>query len=1234
MVCTSRGVCVHKSGRPLQCPRLGSPGVIWKIFFILHYDRTAALRNLATGMEKATLEKVQLEDVLHHLRKEGIDPHATAEEQLCYVWSLFQHSEGRLRSATQDLEDLKLKQAEEMKEVENYVTHIRNLTEEREALTTDFEKEKEQLKLEVQGLQLQREAQLKEVEEMLDREDLPEIAHSSPSEQIAYLLVERTALLEKLELADPKLESSSHEGSGLPEVHHQGDLKHARQTLEAELQQQRESTQRTRDILTKCHYEELEKEKTLRKCVERDVEEATGRLQMAHQEIRRLTDELDSKRKEQSKLELALESAQQEIKKLEENMSKYKDSDSVDLQKAKERNQSLDKEILALHSRVQTLDSERNEFVELVAKLKEEIRKYQENEKAGLLFPRQNASLEHTMQDKKNKERKCFECEADPNQHSHEMLHKRCQKAIEERECRNAELLYKLQKLEREHEDLVERNEELESILGETQCQTKEEREYFECETERLQRKISSLEAELSKVQKGTSESSQETVKKVQDFQEILKMNQEKMEILESKLSEEREWRQQLVSDLDTAQKGLKARNEELQNSESELMCLYKEIQRAAEDQDFLNATHAVLQRKNSLLKIKVLKLSRDYEQLSLLIMGEKAADKCFLSIENPFKEPMTKAQILEEQSPGTERRQFCAEVAGSNKHVAMEDEVKGDSSQKERQREERLQVSRDVHVEGPLGCSTSEEVVSLSEETSHLSDQFLQFRSSGDSTDDSSKQPPSGEASPQQQREELQQLRQDFLRIQNLCSSAERELRYERGKSSDLKQHNALLQQENTKVKAELKQVQLKLSESTKMYSSLTGKWEHCQQNIKELELEVRKQTEKTQSQNDLEEQLSQEKARFADAEKMRLELQQNLKDSLQKFSRVEVEKNQLMGKMKEARENEEKLKQHYQEEQQQRKFLDQTIQTLQQQIQFLRDRETLLEQTVVQQQLKIKEHQALLQELEDEKKISDEHLHCQKNRQKLSEQLSALQQEKETQHEKYSEFLNQFDAHVRKYNEKQLHLKAKVRRAKESFVHEVRQRDDTIKQLEHEIEIMRKQLEKGEEFHSQIIAKNETLLRENWKLLDELSVQEEVAKDSKLIITSIQNRVFFLDEENKRLQEGTLRLSQQVSLLERILRNIHSSSVEEITLSVSSGCQLFSKNLPLPPVSSFSAPGLIEPLKSLKASEEPRSEEATGSSKTSLSVSESQCSEAGYLNVASPEGRPGVRGKGKAVS
>lgn len=62
------------------------------------------------------------------------------------------------------------------------------------------------------------EAHLKEVEEMLDQEGLAEISHSSPSEQIAYLLVERATLLEKLESAERKLDSQSYTGS-LREVH-------------------------------------------------------------------------------------------------------------------------------------------------------------------------------------------------------------------------------------------------------------------------------------------------------------------------------------------------------------------------------------------------------------------------------------------------------------------------------------------------------------------------------------------------------------------------------------------------------------------------------------------------------------------------------------------------------------------------------------------------------------------------------------------------------------------------------------------------------------------------------------------------------------------------------------------------------------------------------------------------------------------------------------------------------
>lgn len=55
---------------------------------------------------------------------------------------------------------------------------------------------------------------------MLAQEDLGEIGLSSPSEQVAYLLVERATLLERLEAAERRLESQSLT-CNLREGHHQ-----------------------------------------------------------------------------------------------------------------------------------------------------------------------------------------------------------------------------------------------------------------------------------------------------------------------------------------------------------------------------------------------------------------------------------------------------------------------------------------------------------------------------------------------------------------------------------------------------------------------------------------------------------------------------------------------------------------------------------------------------------------------------------------------------------------------------------------------------------------------------------------------------------------------------------------------------------------------------------------------------------------------------------------------------
>ncbi|XP_057387477.1 coiled-coil domain-containing protein 30 isoform X2 [Balaenoptera acutorostrata] len=763
---------------------------------------------------------------------------------------------------------------EEIKEVENYANRVCNLPEENEAFSHGYEKESKQPRHEFKELQLKPEVQIKEVE-MLYEEGLSEIALSSPSEQIAHLLMERSTLLRKLERGDPKPESQRCLSSNLQKEFPQEKFEQTHQPLQREHQKHQELVHQSTKSLSESHNEDPEKGKISQNCRERDMEQVTRRLGMAHEEIRRLTDELQGKEKEQSKLDSALEKSQLEIEKLKENLIKLKENDSVDLRKAKEHNQRLDEEILALRNRVRSLDSEKKVLGEEVERLKGEICDSQENKQLG-------------------------------------------------------------------------------------------------------------------------------------------------------------------------------------------------------------------------------------------------------------------------NHSPG--------------KMVGAEQKVE---------------------------------------------------------------YPSSGEKLKYQQQEELQQLRQNLHRLQILCNSAEKELRYERGKNLDLKQHNSLLQEESIKIKIELKQAQQKLLDSAKMCSSLTAEWKHCQQKIKELELEVLKQAQSIKSQNNLQEKLAQEKSRVADAEEKILDLQQKLEHA-HKVCLTDtciLGKKQLEERIKEAIENEAKIKQQYQEEQQKRKFLDQNMNELQKQVKILKDKENQLEMTSSQQQSRIQQQEAQLKQLEYEKRKSDEQL---KSNQELSKKLSGLQQEKEALREEYGQFLKQLDVHVRNYNEKHHHHKAKLRRVKDRLVHEVDLRDERIKQLENEIGALRQQMEKEKAFQDQITTQNDILLLEKRKLLEQLTEQEELIHGNKWIISSVQSRVLFLDKENKQLQENRLRLTQQVGLLERIIRSIQIRRGEETTISDIPEFEVLNKIVPLPN-SSFSGTGLVESAGSLQETEEHRSEEAMANPKSLESLSCSQNSEAGYINVAS---------------
>ncbi|XP_031523465.1 coiled-coil domain-containing protein 30 isoform X8 [Papio anubis] len=549
---------------------------------------------------------------------------------------------------------------------------------------------------------------------------------------------------------------------------------------------------------------------------------------------------------------------------------------------------------------------------------------------------------------------------------------------------------------------------------------------------------------------------------------------------------------------------------------------------------------------------------------------------------------------------------------------------------------------------------------------------------------------PSSGDKLKYNQQGEVQQLHQNLHRLQILCNSAENELRYERGKNLDLKQHNSLLQEENIKIKIELKHAQQKLLESTKMCSSLTAECKQCQQKIKELELEVLKQTQSIKSQNNLQEKLAQEKSKVADAEEKILDLQRKLEHA-HKVCLTDTcisEKQQLEEKIKVATENEAKVKQQYQEEQQKRKLLYQNIDELHRQVRTLQDKENLLEMTCSQQQSRIQQQEALLKQLQNEKRKYDEDV---KSNQELSEKLSKLQQEKEALREEYLRLLKLLNVHVRNYNEKHQQHKIKLQKVKYRLTNEVELRDKRINEFEDEIGILQHKIEKEKAIQDQITAQNDTLLLEKRKLQEQVIEQEQLIHSNKWTISSIQSRVLYMDKENKQLQENSLRLTQQIGFLERIIRSIHirrgenlkefpvpkwwhrgklaslpatkkrkeiystevctcnnaelqhedesvpkatekwkHSEQMETTISDILESEVVNEILPLSN-SSFSGKGLVESFVSLQETDDIKSKEAMASSKSPEKSPEnlvcSQNSEAGYINVTSLKETHGIQ-------
>ncbi|XP_067443090.1 coiled-coil domain-containing protein 30 isoform X3 [Thunnus thynnus] len=295
----------------------------------------------------------ELEQIATWFSEEGLASDAPKEAQLCLLWRTHQHTRSQLSSVIRDMDTQRSQHLAEMAEVRRSLEQIRIFTEHKNVLAQEIQDENDQLKDQLRRLISLQDAQISEVAKMLYQQGLTELIHSSPSEQVAYLLVERASLLETREEPDNLTRDGQTASPQGPDA--QGPNINVHQAEARHLAVQASSVEKECSRL------------------ERDLEEGSRRLAMAHNEIRRLTDELESAHLTQKAYEPELQGAQQEVEQLRQEVEKLKKYEMVELRKAKELNDRLDLEIRALRNRVRSLDAEKNSLQQTVASLQEEV---------------------------------------------------------------------------------------------------------------------------------------------------------------------------------------------------------------------------------------------------------------------------------------------------------------------------------------------------------------------------------------------------------------------------------------------------------------------------------------------------------------------------------------------------------------------------------------------------------------------------------------------------------------------------------------------------------------------------------------------------------------------------------------------------------------------------------------------------------------------------------------------
>ncbi|XP_058487117.1 myosin-9 [Solea solea] len=448
----------------------------------------------------------QIEEELEHmsswLTEQGFAPDSSQEAQLCFLWRVLECTRSRLSSVTRDQDMQRSQHLAEMTEVHKSLEQIRIFTGHKDVLAQEIQEENDRLKDQLQQLISLQDAQISEVAKMLYQQGLTELIHSSPSEQVAYLLVERASILETSEgpIINNNNNSSMDNSAGAGntagrqgseiQAHgnaRQGALPHHGHSSWRRLLGLHKASHRKHGLTPAEARHSTEQSNSMdRKWsrLERDLEEGSRRLAMAHTEIRRLTDELESARLTQRAYESELQAAQQEVEKLEK-------CEMVEVRKEKELNDRLDLEIRALRVRVRALDAEKSCLQRKVLTLQKEVVRLETELQEQQQQQQQSERQLHAVQVQLDQTNELAECRETELNQSHRVRRDLQNKLSTQEMClldKDTEMCYLKQHLDNYLHKQLEKETTLILDDSEQQTQLNEESEPHqstrdECET-------------------------------------------------------------------------------------------------------------------------------------------------------------------------------------------------------------------------------------------------------------------------------------------------------------------------------------------------------------------------------------------------------------------------------------------------------------------------------------------------------------------------------------------------------------------------------------------------------------------------------------------------------------------------------------------------------------------------------------------------------------------------------